>query len=367
MRRRDLLAFPLARREEAARPAAPRHAPGASPGTLPEHRDAAPPAVYVIAYGPHEVTEFAVEDLEQLRTLRGRWPVLWVNVDGVRHAPTLQRIAEIFDLHRLALEDIADTTKQPLVEVFEDQLLVVAKMIRLIPELDLEQVSIFTRADCVITFQERPGDPLEPVRQRIRRGVGRIRRAGTDYLAYALLDAIVDHCFPVVERYMERLDQLEDDLIASPGRSLMLRLHRVRRELAALRRALYPLGEALRALVREPPEKLVAPETVVYLRDVRDHTLQVVDLVESSRELTASLTDLYLSSVGQRTNDIMKVLTVFAALFIPLGFIASVYGMNLDVAPWWLRSLEVAEGTMALITVLLLALFWFRGWMGERL
>ncbi|HEX8450729.1 MAG TPA: magnesium/cobalt transporter CorA [Longimicrobium sp.] len=368
MKRRDLLRLPLAAGRTAARVGfhGPGTPPGSSPGTLPSDPDASPPRVNVIAYGPHEITEFDVESVEQLGLLRGRYPVLWVNVEEVRHAPTLRAVADVFGLHGLAVEDVGHIGQQTKSELFDDHLFLVARMVRLCPHLDLEQVSLFVGRDYVISFQERAGDPLDPVRDRIRRSRGRIRGAGPDYLAYAILDAIVDNCFPVVETYAERLDLLEDEILGRPGREAMNQLHGVRRDLVALRRAIWPLRDALAYLVREPPSELVAPGTVVYLRDVQDHLVQILDLVETCRELGASLTDLYLSSVGNRTNEIMKVLTVFSAVFIPLSFITGVYGMNLDTAPHWLRSLSVAEGLMGLVTIGLIAFFWRRGWLGGR-
>ncbi len=368
MKRRDLLRLPLDAGKSAARGAfhGPDTPPGSPPGTLPSDPDAVAPRVSVLAYGPHEVTEFDVESMEQLGRLRGQYPVLWVNVEGVRHAPTVRAVGDVFGLHALALEDVGQTGQQTKSELFDDHLFLVARMVRLCPHLDLEQVSLFVGRDYVISFQERPGDPLDPVRDRIRRSRGRIRAAGADHLAYAILDAVVDHCFPVVETYAERLDLLEDEILGRPGREAMNQLHVVRRDLVALRRAIWPLRDALGSLVREPPPELVAPGTVVYLRDVQDHLVQILDLVESCRELGASLTDLYLSSVGNRTNEIMKVLTVFSAIFIPLSFITGLYGMNLDRAPLWLRSLGVAEALMGIVTFGLIAFFWRRGWLGGR-
>jgi magnesium transporter len=364
VKRRDLLRRPLSAGAAAARGVLARTPPGSEPGTLPVDPTAEPPRIQVIAYGPHEFTEFDVDDVEQLALLRGRYTVLWVNVVGVRHAETLRRVGDIFHLHRLAVEDVAAVEQRARGEVFDNHIFLVARMVRLVPELDLEQVSIFVGSDFLITFQERPGDPLTPVRARIRGARGRIRRAGPDYLAYSILDAIVDHCFPVMESYVEQLDALEDEILGRPHRSAMSELHRVRRDLLALRRSVWPLRDTLAALVRDPPEELIAPASLVYLRDVKDNVVQILDLVENCRELGASLTDLYLSSVGNRTNEIMKVLTVFAALFIPLGFITGLYGMNLDPTPHWLRSGWTAFGWMAAITVGLGAFFWRRGWIG---
>jgi magnesium transporter len=370
VKRRDLLRLPLAGtgRLTASLNTAPWATPGSTPGTTSSASAAGdPPPMYVMAYGPHEMTEAPVTDLDQIAAMRGHWPVLWLNVDGVRHPETLDRIAGIFQLHRLAIEDVGHVGQQAEMESFGDHLLIIAKMVRLCPALETEQVSIFVGSDYLITFQEHPGDSLDPVRERIRRSRGRIRGAGADYLAYTVVDAMVDHCFPIVEQYMERLDALQDEILTSPKRNDMALLHASRRDLLSLRRAVYPMREAVAAIVRDPPPELVREETLVYLRDVQDHAMQVVDLVESCRELAASLTDLYLSSVANRTNDIMKVLTIFAALFIPLGFITGLYGMNVMGPPLWLRDLRVAELSMLGIAAGLLFFFWRRGWLeGSR-
>lgn len=365
MNRRELLQLPLQHASlQDALHTGPRAAPGSTPGTLPEGPGTAP-RLHVIAYGPHEITEHTVERVEELRAMRGRWPVLWVNVDGVRHPATLHGIADVFGLHRLAVEDVGQVGQQVQAEVYGDHLLIIAKMVRRVPELDVEQVSLCVGADYVISFQERPGDSLEPVRERLRWARGNIRSQGPDFLAYSLMDAMVDHCFPVVEHYMERLDALEDEILLHPQRRVMAALHATRRDLLTLRRSVYPLRDAMARLVREPPEGLVTPGVLVYLRDIHDHSIQILDLVEACREMGASLTDLYLSSVSNRTNDIMKVLTIFAALFIPLGFITGLYGMNVNAPPGWMRSLTVAEACMAAITAGLLFFFWRRGWLTQ--
>jgi magnesium transporter len=321
----------------------------------------------VIAYGPLELTESPVTDLGLLRQMRGKWPVVWVNVDGVVHAPTLAALGEVFGLHHLALEDLGDAQQRSKAEQYDDHLFVVARMARLTPglDLDLEQMGVFLGRDFVITFHERPGDVLEPLRQRIRAGRGRIRQSGPDYLAYSVVDAIVDHYFPVAEAYADRLDALEEEIVARPSRDTMTRLHAAKRELMALRRAVWPIHEALNALVREPGP-LVARETLVYLRDTADHCHQVLDLVETYRDLGGSLTDLYLSTVSNRANGIMKVLTLFAAIFIPLSFITGVYGMNVEHPPrvwWW--TLPFAMSLMGATALGLLLWFGGRGWLGR--
>ncbi|HEU0013907.1 MAG TPA: magnesium/cobalt transporter CorA [Longimicrobium sp.] len=364
--RRDLFRLPLQRAAAVLEPVVPRPRPepGSEPGALASHADARRPTITVIAYGPHELTEAPVDDLELLRTMRGRWPVLWVNVDGVAHGETLRAVGEVFGLHPLALEDLGDVQQRAKVEEYPDHLFVVARMARLAPDLDLEQIGIFLGRDYVLTFQERPGDPLDTLRQRIRASRGRLRTGGPDYLAYAVLDAIVDHYFPVAEAYADRLDALEDEVLGRPSRGTMPRLHAVKRDLMALRRAAWPLRDALAALVREPGP-LVSPGTVVYFRDTQDHAFQILDLLETYRELAGSLTDLYLGNQGRRANEIMKVLTVFAALFIPLGFITGVYGMNVPVPPGWWWTLSAALGAMAATALLLLLWFARKRWLGD--
>jgi magnesium transporter len=342
---------------------ADRPAPGSEPGTLLSTPGAPPPRVTVIGYAPHEMTEHVADDLDTLRHMRGKWPVLWVNVDGVGHAATIREIGEIFCLHRLALEDAAYVHQRAKVDVFGDHLLIVAKMARLVPGLDLEQVGIFMGPDYVVTFQERMGDPLEPVRARIRSGHPRIRSAGADYLAYAILDAIIDHCFPVVERYADVLDELEDEVITRPSRASVNRLHLIKRDLMSLRRAMWPLREALGNLLREPGD-LIRPDTLVYLRDTHGHVYQIIDLVEAYRDVASSLTDLYLSTVSNKMNEVMKVLTMFASIFIPLGFLTGIYGMNIEHDDGaWFWDWPFVLGTMVALAVVLVGYFWRKGWL----
>lgn len=366
LKRRDLFRFPFAQPAEALEPVhrRPHPAPGAEPGTLVSEPGAVPPAVTVMAYGPHEITETPVDDLTLLRYMRGKWPVVWVNVNGVAHAPTLQQVGDIFGLHRLALEDLGDVRQRAKVESYgDDHTFFVVKMARLAPGLDLEQVGVFLGPDFVVTFQERPGDVLDPLRQRIRVVNGRLRNAGPDHLAYAVIDTIVDHYFPVAEAYADRLDALEEEIVHRPSRDAMNRLHAAKRDLMQLRRAVWPMRDALNYVVREPGP-LVRPETVVYFRDTADHCFHVMDLVETYRDLASSLTDLYLTTVSNRMNEIMKVLTVFAAIFIPLGFITGVYGMDVEHprrAWWW--DLPFVFTLMGATALLLLLWFARKGWL----
>jgi magnesium transporter len=348
-----------------------RPAPGTAPGTLSTAPDAPPPQVEVLAYGPHEITEFVPEDLGVLREMRGKWPVLWVNVEGLGGVQTVAGLGEIFGLHRLALEDVVNVTQRPKVEEYDHYLFVVARMAQLRPELDTEQISLFLGSGFLLTFQERHGDPFDPVRERIRTSHGRIRGAGADYLGYAVLDAIVDHFFPVLEHYGDKLEGLELEVLEGPTRDTINRLHLVKRDLMGVRRAVWPQREALNTLVRDATP-LIHDETRIYLRDAYDHLIQIIELTESYRDLASSLTDLYLSSVSNRMNEIMKVLTMFAAIFIPLSFIAGLYGMNFDreVSPLnmpelgWYFGYPFALLLMAVVAGGLVVYFRRKGWLG---
>ena len=372
VKRRDLLRLPVKAALEGVAPVMERGMrppPGTAPGTLQSMPGATAPRITVFAYGPHEITEFEAEDIPAVARLRGHYPVIWINVDGVGHADTVQAVGDAFCLHKLALEDVMHVAQRPKVEAYDGHLFMVLKMARRDPGLDLEQVSLFLGPDFVITFQEHPGDVFDTVRERLRAGHSRIRSHGPDFLAYSLLDAIIDNYFPVVEEFVDELEALETDIVERPSHACIHRLHDIKRELMALRRSIWPLRDALGVLVRDPGD-LVHPDTVVYLRDCQDHAWQIVDLLENFREVSGSLTDLYISTVGNRTNDIMKVLTIFAAIFIPLSFITGVYGMNLahpenGPFPWYWRW-PFASGVMVLVALGLLVFFYRRGWIGNR-
>lgn len=350
-----------------------RPPPGTAPGTLIHQPDAPTPAVTAIGYGPEGFEEWTVEDPASLAEARHRWPVLWVNVDDVCHTPTLEVLGSVFGLHQLALEDVVNVPQRPKAEWYEDHLFIVGRMVRLLPALDVEQISLFLGQGFVITFQERAGDPLDPVRRRLRVAHGRIRATGADYLAYAILDAVTDHYFPVLESYGDELEALESCILAGTGRLAMARLHAVKRDLLALRKSIWPVRDAITALLRDPGD-LIGEGTQVYLRDCHDHVVQAADLVETYRDLASSLTDLYLSSVSYRMNEVMKVLTIFTAVFIPLSFIAGLYGMNFDRSESplnmpeldWYFGYPFALGLMAVIAAGLLYYFWRRGWIGSR-
>jgi magnesium transporter len=350
-----------------------RAKPGTAPGTLTVDPEAPRPEIRLMAYGPERVIERTIADVEELREFVGKWPVCWVNVDGLGDRTTLERLAALFQLHPLAMEDVVNTHQRAKVDQFGDVTFIVTHMAELGEHFEVEQVSLFLGSNFVITFQERPGwDCLEPVRDRIRRHVLRIRDAGPGYLVYSILDAVVDHYFPVLEAYGERLETLEDAIITHADRGTIADVHSVKRDLLYLRRAIWPQREAINALIRDEIPWVTA-ETQLYLRDVYDHAVRIIDLVETHREVCSDLMDLYLSSISNRMNEVMKVLTVISTVFIPLTFIVGVYGMNFDTAasPWNMPELEWYFGyplclaLMVAITAGQFAFFKRKGWIGS--
>ncbi|MBN2023373.1 MAG: magnesium/cobalt transporter CorA [Pirellulales bacterium] len=349
-----------------------RTAPGHGPGVVVVDPGAPAPVVRVVAFGPEELVETEVTDLDVLADLAKRFPVVWVDVQGLGNAETIRGVGATFGLHPLALEDVVNTHQRAKVEDYDDHLFLVVRMLTSNHRLDTEQVSLFFGKGFVVTFQERPGDCLEPVRKRLHVAKGRLRSAGVDFLAYALLDAVVDAYFPVLEQCGEWLDAADDEISSGPGRASLAQIHQLRGELLLLRRAVWPLRDAMGELSREP-NPLVSDETRLFLRDCYDHTIQIIDLVETYREMCADLRDFSLSMVNNRMSEVMKVLTIIATIFIPLGFIAGVYGMNFDTAlsPWnmpelkWRLGYPFALGIMVFVALGQIYYFWRRGWLRD--
>ncbi len=336
---------------------------GAPPGTLISHPDAAAPEIRVLGFGPDGLEEQTLESPAELASLKGRWPVLWVDVVGVGQAEPIESIGQVFGLHRLALEDVLNVHQRPKVEEYPEHLFAVARSATLEDRVDTEQLSLFLGPGWVVSFQEREGDAWEPVRDRLRMGRGRIRGAGAGYLFYALLDAVVDGYYPLLEEFGARLEHLEEAIIEDPREELVGVIHAARRDALALRHAMWPMREAVGQLYRDDFPAIDA-ETRVYLRDAYDHTIQVIDLLENYREMASALLEVYLSSVSHRMNEVMKVLTIIATIFIPLTFIAGVYGMNFDreASPLNMPELGWYWGyptVWAVMLVTALALFWY--------
>ena len=352
-----------------------RTRPGAAPGTLAVDPEALGSRVRVIAYGPSAITRKQIDDPQAIREFLDRWPVTWVNVDGLGDAVTLGRIGEVFDLHRLSLEDVVNVHQRAKVEPYSKYHFIVGRMVDSGSDeaLSTEQLSIFLGRNYVLTFQEQPGDCFDTVRDRISKGGGRIRNCGPDYLAYALIDAFIDDYFPVLEKYGERLEVLESQVITRVDNQMIAQIHQVKRDLLVLRRAIWPLREAINSLIRDPTPR-ISDETRIYFRDCYDHAVQLIDLLENYREIASSLVEVYLSSVSNRMNEIMKVLTIFTVVFIPLNFIASIYGMNFNTerSPWnmpeldWAYGYPFTLGLMAAVALSMLIYFRRKRWLGSN-
>ncbi len=352
-----------------------RAAPGSPPGTLVSHPDARPPTVTLIAYGPDGFEERVLTGAAQAAAAReamARFPVVWVDVDGLADLALVRALGLAFGLHELALEDALNTHQRPKLEPYADHLFLVTRMIDPAGAPASEQLALFLGKGFLLTFQDHPGDALKPVRERIRKGGGRLRASGADYLVYALLDAVVDGYFPVLEAYGERLDELEALLDTNASATKMRAIHAVKRDLLTIRRSVWPQRELLHQLARDG-SAWVTDETRVYLRDCYDHAVQLAELVETDREIASGLHEIQLSAINARMNEIMKVLTVISTIFIPLSFIAGVYGMNFDrgASAWnmpelgWRLGYPVALLVMGTIAFALVLWFRRRGWIGR--
>jgi magnesium transporter len=346
--------------------------PGDAPGTLVPPPDSPKPELTVFAYSADQLVEKTIAGVDELAPLRQRFPVIWLNVDGFGDTAVLQRIADLFGLHPLAMEDVVHIDQRAKVDDYDGTLFTVVRMVSFPgDELETEQLSLFLGKDFVITFQERPGgDSLSPVRERLRRSSGKIRRAGPDYLLYALVDAVIDGYFPVVERFGDKLDDLDSAVDDPKNRRTMTAIHAVRSGLLQLRRAAWPHREALQNLQRDT-HALISDDTRVYLRDCYDHVIQIMDVLETYREMGSDMRDLYLTAVGNRTNEIMRVLTIMSTIFIPLSFIASVYGMNFNTERSrfnmpelnWIYGYPFALTVMAATALGLVGYFLRKGWL----
>ncbi len=311
-----------------------RHGPpGSAPATLSPHLvdgKGRKPSIQIIEYDKEFLEERDITDIGELAAHFDNRKVTWINIDGLGDVEALTFLGERFNLHPLALEDVLNTGQRPKVEAGADYVFVVAQMVYQDKERTIcgEQVSIFFGKNFLITVQEEGDyDVFDPIRERIRAGRGAIRKSKADYLAYALLDSIIDHYYPVLEDIGTAIEELEDDLIKSPSREMVLTLHEYKRSLTQMRRYVWPLRDVVNGLLHDPSGYITSP-TKIFLRDCYDHTVQLMDHVESYKELTSGLMELYHSSVGLRTNEVMRVLTVITSIFIPLTFIAGVYGMN---------------------------------------
>jgi magnesium transporter len=350
------------------------HEPGTQPGTIIVDENAEQPIIFLIDYNQTELIHKQISYPEECLNYLDTESVSWVDVQGLGSKDILHRLGQTFDLHPLILEDIVNMVERPKIEDYEEQLVIIAHMV--VPNHNngsfySEQVSLVLGKYYVLTVQEEPEhDCFDGVRMRINKNKGIIRRQNSDYLAYSLLDAIIDGFFPVLELYGERIDDLEEEVIVNPSQQTLQKIYQIRRELLQLRRAIWPQRDAINSLIRDGSE-LISDDVRIYLRDCYDHAVQVMDIVETYRELVAGLMDVYLSAISNKMNEIMKLLTVVSSIFIPLTFIAGVYGMNFNTekSPHnmpelnWYWGYPLCLGAMALIATSLIYFFWRRGWL----
>ena len=344
---------------------------GSPPGQILVHPEYKPPIIKVIAYNQDELIQEDVQDLEILSKCLEKYEVTWVDVEGIGDADIIQRIGDIFSLHKLALEDVVNGGQRAKVEHYDNVLFLVANMVTMPDELETEQLSIFIGKKFIVTFQERAGDVLGPVRDRLTKRTGKMREHGPEYLAYALIDAVVDAYFPVLEKVGERLENMESDIMDHPDHKVVRVIHELKGDLLYMKRTAWPLREALNSILRDEFE-IITDTTSMYFRDCYDHMVQIIDLIENFREVCSDLMNVYLSSVSNRTNEVMKLLTIISTIFIPLTFLVGVYGMNFntDASPWNMPELNSPMGyrvvwiIMIAVACGMIVFFRRKGWLG---
>lgn len=349
------------------------HNPGTAPGTLVAPAEKQRPVnLHLIDYSEDHVEEVSLANAADCRDYLDRETRTWVQVNGQADPETLRNLGDLFDLHDLALEDVLNSGQRPKVEIYDDQLFIIAAMPFYDGEtLDIVQVSLFVGRDYLICLCPLEEDPFEPVRKRMRQPNNRrFASRGIDYLLYALLDLITDSGFPVLEQFGYQLEEMETALLENPSHKILADIHGLKRELLLLRRVLWPQRELLTSLMRTE-DQLITGDTQIYFRDCHDHAVQIIELLESFREMATSMVDIYLSSISQRTNETMRVLTIIATIFIPLTFVVGVYGMNFENSdsPWampelgWYFGYPLIWGVMIAIAAGLIWFFKRRGWM----
>ncbi len=322
--------------------------------------------ITVFDYDESSCTELHPESADECLRFKATPTVTWINIDGVHDVELIAQLGKLFGIHPLSLEDSVNTGQRPKFEEFETYLCVVLKMLYYDPDSEnvcSEQLGFMVGDTFVLSFQERKGDVFDSVRERIRSDRGRIRKMGADYLLYVLIDAIVDNYFIILERFGDRLEELEEVLLADPNPATLREIHGLKRELLFMRRAVWPLREVIGGLQRLE-SSLIRDTTLMFLRDVYDHTIQVIDTVETFRDMVSGMLDIYLSSVSNRMNEVMKVLTIIATIFIPITFIAGIYGMNFKYMPEleWPFGYALVWGVILAVTATMVVFFKKKDW-----
>ncbi len=335
---------------------------GAPPGTIIYSGEARTERVKIslIEYNEKEFFEKEFYDLSECMENVKPDMVQWINVDGIHNVELIEAIGKRFKIHSLTLEDVVNIDQRPKFEDYDNYVVSIMKMIYYDTELHAEQLSIVLMEGMVVSFQEvHGGDAFDLIRTRIRQGKGRIRRMGADYLAYALHDAVVDCYFNILEKIGDRIELLEDELISEPTKKTMQQLHHLKREMIFVRKAVWPMRELISNMERSETE-LIKPSTDIFLRDVHDHAIRVIDSVETFRDLLSGMMDIYLSSVSNRMNEVMKVLTIITTIFVPVTFIAGVYGMNFDYMPELHSRWGYPAVWVVMLAIIISLLFYFR-------
>lgn len=360
-----------------------RTPPGAAPGAITIAADALAPRLFITSFSTEMLRETPAESLAEILAVISRFPdcTHWIELRGFGDKALMEGFCHEFGIHRLEMEDVINTYQRPKLEETDDHLFVVSRFLKVNGDglCTNEQLSLFLFNNMIITFQEHYEDFFDPVRSRLRTGKGHLRSSGVDYMAYALLDAVVDTYFPLLEQQGDLLDQLEDELFTNPSRASLQKIQVAKRTLIVFRRTVFAERDKVNDILRTS-SRFINDATKVFFRDTYDHTIQVMDLVESYKEITASLMEIYLSSVSNRLNQIMKVLAIISTIFIPLTFIVGVYGMNFSVQdpqtgerlPWNMPELYMPLGYagvmlfMLAIVIVQLIIFWRKGWLSDR-
>jgi len=349
------------------------HPPGTSPGTLTEREkpDSGEVKISLVDYNDTKLAEKTLSKVDEIKAFLAQETISWIHIQGQPTPQLLEELAPLFEIHPLALEDIHNTGQRPKIESYDNQLFAITSLpVLLENQITSEQISIFADKNYIISFHMGNMDPFEPIRKRLRNHSGKIRSRKADYLLYCLLDIIIDEGFPVLENFGEKIEVLEEELLEKPSKETLKKLHAIKRELLFLRRMLWPHRDLLNKLIRDE-SALINDETALYLRDCYDHTVQIMDLMETYRDMTSSMLDVYLSSISYKLNDVMRVLTVISTIFIPLTFLVGVYGMNFSAnskSPWAMPELNWYYGYpllwigMIAMAIGMLIFFKRKGW-----
>lgn len=354
-------------------PASYKPNPGSAPGVLTVNPLSYPTELLIIGYGPDGYMEQTCKSVDEIAKFTASWPVVWVNVIGLGNLQLIEDVGNLFALDRLSLEDVLDTSHRPKVEYYEHYVFTIIKAMHPAEQFESEQLSIFLKKNVVVVFEEKPGSSFTQVRERIRRGTGKIRHAGTDYLYYALLDEVIDKYFPILDKLNHQLVTLEDEIMTnavdSKSTDVIPSIHHTKSDLLLMHKTIWPVSDIISMIIREETP-LITKATRGFLRDCYDHSMQANELTQFYRDTASGLLNTFLAYEGHKTNDIVKTLTIISAIFIPLNFIAGIYGMNFDPAksPYnmpeveWMYGYPFVLGLMGAVALFMMVRFKKRGW-----